>query len=171
MYNSIHAYGTEVNEMDEKDKRIKELEQQVAELNERIAFLTSKLFGKKTEKTRRLQEDNRQLDLFDLEEEQSEKTEDSKEVSVKSYTKNIRKKNRKIDTSKIPVEIVNHAMPDEKCSCPECSSDDHSKISKAPMPRSLISHSKTGSPSIIVHIAAMKYVYKVPFQQSAFAAV
>ncbi|WP_288616693.1 hypothetical protein [uncultured Ligilactobacillus sp.] len=33
--------------MDEKDKRIKELEQQVAELNERIAFLTSKLFGKK----------------------------------------------------------------------------------------------------------------------------
>ena len=63
MYNSIHAYGTEVNEMDEKDKRIKELEQQVAELNERIAFLTSKLFGKKTEKTRRLQEDDRQLDL------------------------------------------------------------------------------------------------------------
>ena len=49
--------------MDEKDKRIKELEQQVAELNERIAFLTSKLFGKKTEKTRRLQEDDRQLDL------------------------------------------------------------------------------------------------------------
>lgn len=47
LYNSIHAYGMEVNEMDEKDKRIKELEQQVAELNERIAFLTSKLFGKK----------------------------------------------------------------------------------------------------------------------------
>ncbi len=44
MYDSAHAYGTEVNEMDEKDKRIKELEQQVAELNERIAFLTSKLF-------------------------------------------------------------------------------------------------------------------------------
>lgn len=38
MYDSAHAYGTEVNEMDEKDKRIKELEQQVAELNERIAF-------------------------------------------------------------------------------------------------------------------------------------
>ena len=50
MYNSIHAYGTEVNEMDEKDKRIKELEQQVAGLNERIAFLTSKLFGKKLKK-------------------------------------------------------------------------------------------------------------------------
>lgn len=40
--------------------------------------------------------------------------------------------------------------------CPECSSDDHSKISKATMPRSLISHSKTGSPSIVAHIAAMK---------------
>ncbi|WP_270627338.1 transposase domain-containing protein [Ligilactobacillus ruminis] len=39
-------------------------------------------------------------------------------------------------------------MPDEKCFCTECSSDDHSKISRAPMPRSLISHSKTGSPSI-----------------------
>ena len=36
--------------MDEKDKRIKELEQQVAELNERIAFLASKLFGKKLKK-------------------------------------------------------------------------------------------------------------------------
>ncbi|WP_270782082.1 hypothetical protein [Ligilactobacillus ruminis] len=36
--------------MDEKDKRIKELEQQVAELNERIDFLTSKLFGKKLKK-------------------------------------------------------------------------------------------------------------------------
>lgn len=50
MYDSIHAQETEVNEMDEKDKRIKELEQQVAELNERIAFLTSKLFGKKLKK-------------------------------------------------------------------------------------------------------------------------
>ena len=29
-----------MNEMGEKDKRIKELEQQVAELNERSAFLT-----------------------------------------------------------------------------------------------------------------------------------
>ena len=38
MYDLAHAYGTEVNEMDEKDKRIKELEQQVAEQNERIAF-------------------------------------------------------------------------------------------------------------------------------------
>ena len=36
------------------------------------------------------------------------------------------------------------------------------------MPRSLISHSKTGSPSIIAHIAAMKYVYKVPcYRQEA----
>lgn len=34
--------------MDEKDKRIKEMEQQVAELNERIAFLTS--FEKKLKK-------------------------------------------------------------------------------------------------------------------------
>ena len=50
LYDSVHACGTEVNEMDEKDKRIKELEQQVAELNERIAFLTSKLFGKKLKK-------------------------------------------------------------------------------------------------------------------------
>ena len=116
------------------------------------------------------------------------------------------KKDRKIDTSKIPVEIVNYAIPDEKCSCPEChvrlvqvanpnireevkfvpaklriiehhqavhkcpecSSDDHSKISKAPIPRALISHSKTGSPSIVAHIAAMKYVYKVPcYRQEA----
>ena len=46
MYDSTHAYRTKVNEMDEKDKRIKELEQQVAELNERIALLTSKLFEK-----------------------------------------------------------------------------------------------------------------------------
>ncbi len=34
MYDSIHVQETEVNEMDEKDKRIKEPEQQVAELNE-----------------------------------------------------------------------------------------------------------------------------------------
>ena len=40
LYDSVHAYGTELKEMDEKDKRIKELEQQVAELNERSAFLT-----------------------------------------------------------------------------------------------------------------------------------
>ena len=38
MYDLAHAYGTEVNEMDEKDKCIKELEQQGAEQNERIAF-------------------------------------------------------------------------------------------------------------------------------------
>lgn len=46
LYDSVHAYRTEANEMDEKDKRIKDPEQQVARLNERIAFLTSKLFGK-----------------------------------------------------------------------------------------------------------------------------
>ena len=50
LYDSVHACGTELNEMDEKDKRIKELEQQVAELTELIAFLTSKLFGKKLKK-------------------------------------------------------------------------------------------------------------------------
>lgn len=82
--------------MDEKDKRIKELEQQVAELNERIALLTSKLF----EKMCRLPEDDRRLDLFDLEEEQSEKTEDYKEVSVKSYTKKIRKKTGRLTLQK-----------------------------------------------------------------------
>lgn len=199
MYNSIHAYGMEVNEMDEKDKRIKELEQQVAELNERIAFLTSKLFGKKTEKTHCLPEDDRQLDLFHLEE-RNEELENSREISVKSHTKKIRSSSRNIDISNIPVEIVNHMMPEEKCSCPEChthlvqvanpkireevkfvparlkliehhqavykcpkcSSSDHSEISKASMPRSLITHSKVGSPSIVAHIAAMKYVYKVP---------
>lgn len=69
LYDSVHACGTELNEMDEKDKRIKKLEQQVAELNERIALLTSKLFEKK----HRLPEDDRRLDLFDLEKEQSEK--------------------------------------------------------------------------------------------------
>ena len=199
MYNSIHAYGMEVNEMDEKDKRIKELEQQVAELNERIAFLTSKLFGKKTEKTHCFPEDDRQLDLFHLEERNKE-LENSREISVKSHTKKIRSSSRNIDISNIPVEIVNHMMPEEKCSCPEfhthlvqvanpkireevkfvparlkliehhqsvyncpnCSSSDHSEISKAPMPRSLIAHSKVGSPSIVAHIATMKYVYKVP---------
>ena len=50
LYDSVHACGTELSEMDEKDKRIKKLEQQVAELNERIAFLTSKLFEKKLKK-------------------------------------------------------------------------------------------------------------------------
>ncbi len=186
--------------MDEKDKRIKELEQQVAELNERIAFLTSKLFGKKTEKTRCLPEDDRQLNLFQLEEERNEELDISREIPVKSHTKKIRRSPRNIDTSNIPVEIVNHAIPEGKCSCPEChthlvqvanpkireevkfvparlkliehhqavykcpncSSKDHSEISKAPMPRSLITHSKTGSPSIVANIAAMKYVYKVP---------
>ena len=46
LYDSVHAYRTEANEMYEKDKRIKDPEQQVVGLNERIAFLTSKLFGK-----------------------------------------------------------------------------------------------------------------------------
>lgn len=50
LYDSVHAYRMEANEMDEKDKRIKKPEQQVAGLNERIAFLTSKLFGKKLKK-------------------------------------------------------------------------------------------------------------------------
>ena len=49
---------------------------------------------------RRLQEDDRQLDLFDPEEEQREKTEDSKEVSVKSYTKKIRKKTGRLTLQK-----------------------------------------------------------------------
>ena len=98
MYNSIHAYGMEVNEMDEKDKRIKELEQQVAELNERIAFLTSKLFGKKTEKTHCLPENDRQLDLFHLEE-RNEELENSREISVKSHTKKIRSSSRNIKHS------------------------------------------------------------------------
>ena len=56
-----------------------------------LLFLQAK-FLEKTEKIHLLPEDDRQLDLFDLEEEQSEKPEASKEVLVKSYTKKIRKK-------------------------------------------------------------------------------
>ena len=60
-------------------------------------------------------------------------------VSVKSYTKKIRKKNRKIDTSKIPVEIVNHAMTDEKCSCPEC----HARLVQVANPKIRVRTGKT----------------------------
>ena len=58
----------------------------------------------------------------------------------------------------VPAKLRLLKHPQAVYKCPKCSSDDHSKISKDPMPRSLISHSKTGSPSIVV----MKYVYKVP---------
>ena len=65
------------------------------------------------------------------------------------------------------LKLVVHRQRVYKCDR-NCSEDGGTRLKKAEVPKPLINHSPAGSPSVVAHVATMKYVYKVPlYRQEA----
>jgi transposase len=64
------------------------------------------------------------------------------------------------------IKVIDHYQDVYKCQ--QCRNNFPIKLKKAKMPRSLLSHSPLASPSVIAHIAAMKFFYKLPLYRQEF---
>ncbi|MFA6851317.1 MAG: IS66 family transposase [Selenomonadaceae bacterium] len=107
--------------IEEKDRRIAELEQQVQWFMAQIRLAKHKQFGVSSEKT-----DNIQLSIFNEAELSSDMTMPEPELTeVKAHYR----KRTRLTTDKLPkdlpVEVIEHELPAEDCICPKCSSQMH----------------------------------------------
>ncbi len=107
--------------IEEKDRRIAELEQQVQWFMAQIRLAKHKQFGVSSEKT-----DDIQLTIFNEAESSSDMTMPEPELTeVKTHYR----KRTRLTTDKLPkdlpVEVIEHELPVEVCICPECGSDMH----------------------------------------------
>lgn len=108
--------------IEEKDRKIAELEKQLEWLMSQIRLAKHKQFGTSSEKT-----DSLQLSLFNEAESHADMS--IPEPRIAEVKAHYRKRTR-LTTDKLPkelpVEIIEHQLPAEECICPECGSDMHS---------------------------------------------
>jgi transposase len=64
------------------------------------------------------------------------------------------------------IKVIDHYQDVYKCQY--CKDKFPVKLKKANMPHSLLAHSSLASPSVIAHIAAMKFFYKLPLYRQEF---
>jgi len=107
--------------IEEKDRKIAELEQQVQWFMSQIRLAKHKQFGASSEKT-----DDLQLFIFNEAESSADTTmPEPKLTEVKAHYR----KRTRLTTDKLPkdlpVEVIEHELPAEDCICPNCSSELH----------------------------------------------
>lgn len=107
--------------IEEKDRKIAELEQQVAWFMSQIRLAKHKQFGASSEQT-----DGIQLLIFNEAESNADMTvPEPKLAEVKAHYR----KRTRLTTDKLPkdlpVEVIEHTLPAEDCICPNCSSQLH----------------------------------------------
>lgn len=107
--------------IEEKDRRIAELEQQVQWFMAQIRLAKHKQFGVSSEKT-----DDIQLSIFNEAESSADIPRPEPELTeVKAHYR----QRTRLTTDKLPqdlpVEIIEHELPAEECICPECGRDMH----------------------------------------------
>src|SRR5690554_3670874 len=108
--------------IEEKDRRISELERQVEWLLSQYRLAKQKQYGASSE-----QVDANQMSIFNEAESTADLTQPEPEITeVKTY---YRKKRTRLTTDKlpedIPVEIIEHSLYDEECICPNCTNKLH----------------------------------------------
>ena len=107
--------------IEEKDRKIAELEQQVQWLMSQIRLARHKQFGASSERT-----DAVQLSIFNEAESGSDMT--VPEPVLTEVKAHYRKRTR-LTTDKLPkdlpVEVIDHKLPAKDCICPECGSEMH----------------------------------------------
>ncbi|MDD4335488.1 MAG: IS66 family transposase [Desulfotomaculaceae bacterium] len=110
-----------LNMLEEKDRKIAKLEQQVQWLMSQIRLAKHKQFGASSERT-----DEAQLSIFNEAELGSDMT--MPEPDLTEVKTHYRKRTR-LTTDKLPkdlpVEIIEHELPAEDCICPECNGKMH----------------------------------------------
>ena len=107
--------------IDEKDRRIAELDQQMQWLISQIRLAKHQQFGVSSEQT-----DDKQLSIFNEVESNFDTTAPEPELSeVKTYYR----KRTRLTTDKLPkdlpVEIIEHELAPKDCICPDCGNELH----------------------------------------------
>jgi len=107
--------------IEEKDRKIAELEQQVQWFMSQIRLAKHKQFGSSSEKT-----DGIQLSIFNEAESSADITLPEPKLSeVKAHYR----KRTRLTTDKLPkdlpIEVIEHELPAEDCICPNCNSQLH----------------------------------------------
>lgn len=107
--------------MAKKDARIAELEVLVKFYEEQFRLSKHRQFGSSSEKSGH----SDQLGLFDEAENASDLQKPEPELEEIAYTRRKRIGKRKDDLSVLPVETVEHTLPEEKRACSECAQPLH----------------------------------------------
>lgn len=107
--------------IEEKDRKIAELEQQIQWFMSQIRLAKHKQFGASSEKT-----DDIQLFIFNEAESSADTTmPEPKLTEIKAHYR----KRTRLTTDKLPkdlpIKVIEHELPAEKCICPNCSSKLH----------------------------------------------
>ena len=107
--------------IEEKDRKIAELEQQVQWFMSQIRLAKHKQFGASSEKT-----DGIQFSIFNEAESSADITKpEPKLTEVKAHYR----KRTRLTTDKLPkdlpIEVIEHELPAEDCICPNCSGELH----------------------------------------------
>jgi transposase len=103
-----------------QEKKIAELEALVKYYEEQFRLFQHKKYASSSEKTH-----PEQLSLFDEAENEADKNKPEPVVEEITYTRRRERKDKKEDLSDLPVETVEHKLPEEERVCPECGSELH----------------------------------------------
>ena len=107
----------------ETDKKMDMMLHENTLLREQVDYLSKKLYGKSSEKTKDLQNSN-QISLFEIEEEVTQEDEDNEEdipeQETITYTRKKIKGRRQDIFQQFTPEFVHHELLGEACVCPEC---------------------------------------------------
>ena len=105
----------------EKDIRIAELEALVQFLKGQLLLSKSRQFGKSSEKD----DLSKQLSLLGEQEDETASNSPEPEIEQITYTRRKRVGKREDDLSALPVEKVEHKLPEEEQICPQCNGKLH----------------------------------------------
>ena len=128
MMYSISMNNININTIDYQKENVK-LREEVEKLNvlvkyyeEQLALLKHQKYGASSEKT---QSANRQLLLFDEAEKEADHRKPEPTLEEITYKRRKREGKREDDLSKLPVEVVEYSLPEERRVCPECAGTMH----------------------------------------------
>jgi transposase len=105
----------------ELEKKVEELEALVKHYEEEFRLLQHKRFGASSEKTEPLQKAaDEGLQVFNETEQESDAGKAEPELEEITYKRRKRKGKREADLCELPVEVVEHILPESERVCPEC---------------------------------------------------
>lgn len=121
MENIISTAGLQI-QITQLKKRNSELESKVAELSalvkhyeELFKLSQHRRFGASSEKS-----NEAQLNIFEISEKDESIASDEAEIKGITYKHRKQKGKREADLSKLPLEVVEHDIPESERNCPEC---------------------------------------------------
>jgi len=119
MYNGFMINDMINAAIEDMQKQISDLLEQVKFLTEQNLMLRQQLFGHKSEQ-KIVPAPNDQLSIFNEVETESELAASEPELEEITYKRKKQKGKRELDFRGLPIEKVVHELPEDECVCPKC---------------------------------------------------